>query len=129
MENVFYLYARYTTQSLSWHNKARSNFVHISDREKLTFDASLWLTNQARKMCLLIADMQYYIKLYDTVQYDMIKYQFVHLSVCVRRNPYLYSRLFIAMPLCSKKQEMMESGQRLIVIKTFIRQSQISIIC
>lgn len=33
------------------------------------------------------------------------------------------------MPLCSKKQEMMESGQRLIVIKTFIRQSQISIIC
>lgn len=73
-------------------------------------------------MCLLIANMQYYINLYDTEWYDIIKYQFVHSSIYV--YSYLYSWIFIAMPLCSKKQDIMESGQRLIVIEIFLRQSQ-----
>lgn len=46
-------------------------------------------------MCLLIADMQYYIKLYDTVWYDMIKYQFVHLSVYVYVEIHIYPHRYL----------------------------------
>jgi len=41
-------------------------------------------------MSLLFAYMQYCIKLYDTVRYNTIKYQFVHLSVCVYVEIHIY---------------------------------------
>lgn len=46
-------------------------------------------------MCLLIANMQYYVNLHDTEWYDMIKYQFVHFSVYVYSEIRIYTHGYL----------------------------------
>lgn len=57
-------------------------FVKISDRKKLTFDASLRLT-RTEECGFLLTDIQYFIKWHDAAWYDMIKCPFVHLGLYV----------------------------------------------